>query len=204
MHRTATSLSLALFAAVFVLGGCTGIQLPDIPRSAYLFGPLADQAAAERLKSEIYPAQAPLGDDLDMVVLRQGGKITFINRTATAYRNVHIWLNQQYVGQVENISIGTNNTHSLRFFVNKHAEGFPVGGLLTPDRSFPIVLAELYIPPTAEAADASGVDGKSGEQGKPGNEVISDSTKTDARPPMVSQGRRHRLIVRDLDRHIMR
>lgn len=211
-NQTTAGITLFLLLASLVMGGCEGgIKLPDIPRSAYLLGPNADPTAAKLLKSEIYPAEAKLGDDLDIVVVREGGQITIVNRTAVEYDNVQIWLNQQYVGLLPKIKIGTKNRFNLNTFINQHGEGFPVGGLLTPDRSYPVVLAELYLPP-------DGRTGNTAEQGPAGESDAtntSDATTTNEPPtddiddtvsesPVVPIGRRHRLTVRDMDRHIMR
>ncbi len=199
-----TFAAFALFTGTGCNNGTGGLQLPEIPRSAYLLGAVADPDAAAKLKSEIYPAKAKLGDDLDIVVVRKGDQVTIVNRTSVAYENVQVWLNQQYVGQLARISIGTNNRYQLNHFINQHGEGFPVGGLLTPDRSFPIVLAELYVPPVGASGDAA-------DQGQPGDANSTDNTttnepSTNAPPtdPVIPVGRRHRLTVRDLDRHIMR
>lgn len=206
--------SLTLFAATGCNNGAGGLQLPEIPRSAYLLGAVADPTAAANLKAEIYPAKAKLGDDLDIVVVRNGDQISIVNRTAVEYENVQIWLNQQYVGQLAKISIGTNNRYQLNHFINSHGEGFPVGGLLTPDRSYPIVLAELYEPPTGASGDTA-PNGEADTSETAAEE--SNATTTDDEPregklnddwsdgtPGPPIGLRHRLTVRDLDRHIMR
>jgi hypothetical protein len=95
-----------------------------------------------------YPRDAPAGDVLDIVVRREGRHVRLNNRTAVPHENVQIWLNRQYAGNVSRLHIGDANRIRLSQFANHFGEPYPVGGLLTPDRNFPIVLAEIYDPTT--------------------------------------------------------
>lgn len=106
----------------------------------------------QRLAQLTYPAEAPYGRDLDIVARRDGSTLTLINRTPDVYRDVVVWLNQQYVRDVTRISIGPapGNRYSLSRFINAYEEPFPVGTLLAPDAAFPVVLTELYNPRTNE------------------------------------------------------
>ena len=97
-----------------------------------------------------YPADAPLGADLDMVVVREGGHIDVANRTAGSYSNVQLWLNEQWVTVAQRIDIGTDNRFLLSHFVDQHQRTFPVGGFLTPDRARQVVHAELFNPETGQ------------------------------------------------------
>lgn len=96
-----------------------------------------------RLAQIDYPAEAEYGPDLDIVVRRDGDRLNLINRTPRVYRDVRLWLNQQYVRDVPRIEIGPGNRYTLTRWVNEHREPFPVGTLLAPDKAFPVVLAEL-------------------------------------------------------------
>ncbi len=100
-----------------------------------------------------YPKDAPLGEDLDIVASAKGDQLRLDNRTARRFEGGTLWLNQQYVHANEVIEIGAGskaNRRSLRSFVDRHREHYPVGGLLTPDLGFPLTSAELFV------ADESG------------------------------------------------
>ncbi len=145
MQRTVPIL-FVLFLLTSMLGGC---QTGRGPILTVLLGPLANKQLAQKLKKEVYPADAPLGEDLDVVVERKGTRIVLANRTARRYQKSQLWLNQQYVGRVDLIEIGAGhkfNRYALSNFINEFGEGYPVGGFLNPGRTYPIVLAELYDP----------------------------------------------------------
>lgn len=96
-----------------------------------------------------YPAQAALGADLDIVVTQAAGVVHVVNRTPRSYRNVQLWLNDQYVARVT-IDIGPDNRIALTRFINEHAEHFPIAGILTPDKGFPILSCILFDPATGK------------------------------------------------------
>ncbi|MEO0514448.1 MAG: hypothetical protein AAF086_04040 [Planctomycetota bacterium] len=125
------TVAIALVAAAVFLGGCAA------PLT------MSQEQERQRLAQLVYPAEAEYGPDLDIVVRRDGDHLTLINRTARSYRDVRIWLNQQYVREVPLIKIGPGNRLGLNRFINQHREPFPVGTLLAPDAAFPVVLAEL-------------------------------------------------------------
>jgi hypothetical protein len=104
-------------------------------------GPTADALAALR-----YPGTTEYGPDLDIIVIREDHHISLTNRTARAYEGMQLWLNQQYVSQVERIEIGVNPDTQLPTFLNRHRESFPVGSFLQPDLARPVISAELYDP----------------------------------------------------------
>ncbi len=122
-----------LLLAGLLLSGCR--SAPDATRAA-----LAQQA---------YPADSTLGEPVDVLVVRHGGDIQIINRTPRSYDGMQLWLNQQYLGQPGLIRIGTGNRASLSRFINRFGESYPTGSMLTPEKSYPIVLAELYDPAAA-------------------------------------------------------
>lgn len=105
---------------------------------------MSQEEERQRLATLDYPSDATYGPDLDIVVRREGGSLTFANRTAQPYRDVRIWLNQQYVRELPAIEIGPDNRFDLNRWINEHREPFPVGSFLAPDAAFPVVLAELF------------------------------------------------------------
>src|SRR5690606_3242740 len=88
-----------------------------------------------------FPGEAPLGDDLDIVVVRHGSTIELANRTPNSYRDVQLWLNEQWVTVIEQIAIGTGNPPPLDTFGDRHGRTFPTAGLLTPEKTRPLVHA---------------------------------------------------------------
>ena len=109
-------------------------------------GPAPMPEHVQVLSQLSYPAEAELAADLDIVVVRRGSALLLTNRTAYPYEQMQLWLNQQYVSQIERITIGRENRFNLKRFTNRHREPFPVAGFLSPDKAFPVVLAELYDP----------------------------------------------------------
>ncbi len=101
-----------------------------------------------------YPQSVP-ADDLDIVVVRDGPELVLTNRTARAFGQVVMWVNQQYVGIVDKIDIGAETRVPLSHLVDRHGEPFPLGGPLTPDKTRPVVLAELYTTQSTGRADLS-------------------------------------------------
>lgn len=120
-----------LLFAVICFTGCTA------PLS------MSEEEERQRLAQLDYPADAEHGPDLDIVVRREGQSVTFINRTPRAYRDVRVWINQQYVREIAAIEIGPGNRFDLNRWINEHREPFPVGSFLAPDAAFPVVLAEM-------------------------------------------------------------
>lgn len=148
-----------IIVLVAVLSGCTEPikppPLPRLPQSAFLFGPTADRESRASFASLAYPAEAPAGLDLDIIIVQDGNTITLTNRTPHMFENVQVWLNQDYASVIEKIDIGPGNRYKLNHFINEHGEAFPVGGLLTPDRSRTLVLVELYNPRAQGESDAN-------------------------------------------------
>ncbi|GAB4111638.1 MAG: hypothetical protein Kow00105_20210 [Phycisphaeraceae bacterium] len=117
--------------------GLLGCEQPP----AVVEGPEAEALAALR-----YPGQTEHGPDLDIVVVRKGNQITLTNRTAHSYRDMQLWINQQYVRMIDEVRIGTNEPIPLTSFVNRHREAFPVGSFLQPEKARPVISAELFDP----------------------------------------------------------
>ncbi len=133
------TVTLVLAVALAVLAGCRGGAPEAVPEYITTLSQLA------------YPADAPHGPDLDLVLVRQGDAVKLVNLTARPYRDLQLWLNEQYVGLVDVIEIGNpigGNRLPLSRFVNRHGEAFPVGSFLSPDKGISVVLAELYDPAT--------------------------------------------------------
>ena len=123
-----------VLTTVLVLSGCMKQSTPG------------ESTPIEQLQVLPYPSSAPVTADLDIVVRRDGGALMLVNRTARRFENVQIWLNQQHVGLVPRIAIGDANRFDLSSFINEYGEPYPIGGLLTPEKTFPIVLAEMFDP----------------------------------------------------------
>lgn len=98
------------------------------------------------LASLPYPKDAPRGQDLDIVVETVGSSLLLTNRTPLIYRDVQLWINQQYVTRIEMIDIGDNPMLPLDQLINEHGESFPTAGFLAPDRAGEVVLAEVFLP----------------------------------------------------------
>lgn len=109
-----------------------------------------DDERARQLAALTYPEDASRTPDLDILVQRDGGRINLINRSAHRLTGMQLWINRQYVGEVDVIEIGTGNSFSLDRFINRYQEAFPTAGLLSPDRTEPVTSAELYDPDTEQ------------------------------------------------------
>ena len=59
----------------------------------------------KELPKHAFPTEAQLGDDLDIIVIREDETFLLINRTAHSYHNLLLWLNREYVAQIELIDI---------------------------------------------------------------------------------------------------
>ncbi len=108
--------------------------------------PVLDGPTAELLSGLRYPGQSEYGPDLDIVVVREGTSIRLTNRTPRRYDGMQLWLNQQYVREVEVLDIGANPGVPLATLINRHREPFPVGTFLQPDLARPVISAELFDP----------------------------------------------------------
>jgi hypothetical protein len=131
------------------LAAVTGCQPPPEP---------VDDSIPSLLSRLPYPAHAQ-ATDLDIVVTRQDESLVLTNRTASTHRGVMVWLNQQYVWGPVDIPIALEYRLNLRGFINQHRESYPVGGPLTPDKSMPLTLAELYAASAGAGADDKSADG---------------------------------------------
>lgn len=106
------------------------------------------------LARQPYPEDAPYGDDYDIAVIYhdyffRAADIQLINREASSLGPGQLWINEQYVSNIdEPIQIGENNWYILTDFINFYREPFPVGLFFTPDSSRAVVLVELYDPET--------------------------------------------------------
>ena len=140
-HSSLVTAARRVLAVLFVAGfvaGCAADK-PD--------------AASIELGKTPYPSSAPVGDDLDIVVTQKRSTLYLDNRTPIVLKNIHLWLNQQYIGVMPQIDIGhesENNTVDLSKWVNRYGETYPLGGFFTPDKAFPVVLAEVFDPATGK------------------------------------------------------
>ena len=91
----------------------------------------------------LYPGALPLEDPIDIEVVRSGNAIRLVNRSVRSYRDVEVWLNQDYGARLNELPIGASQPIDLESFVNRYGELYPVGRFLTPDRDQALVMAEL-------------------------------------------------------------
>ena len=143
-------LALLCVLAMGCLPGCAWVERGGraVEAANLIPAATADESTIAALKELQYPAGAPLGDDLDIIVIGKSKSLRLANRTPETYEDVQVWINRQYVRPVRRIDIGTDNTLSLGQFVNHYGETFPLGGVLSPDKAFPVVLAEVFNPAT--------------------------------------------------------
>jgi len=136
-HAAATpalpALLALLTAAVLTLPACGGKAADGDER-------------AERLASLTYPGDAAEAPHLDIVARHDGKRIELFNRTPRGYRDMQLWLNRQYVSDGVDVAIGNNDPVPLDGFLNQHGEHYPTPGFLSPEKAFPVVLAELVDP----------------------------------------------------------
>ncbi|MEM1444933.1 MAG: hypothetical protein AAGF84_02665 [Planctomycetota bacterium] len=110
--------------------------------------PVGSAEQRQRLAELDYPADAEIGQPLQLEVIRDGQHLRFINREPREFRRVTLWLNQQYAGVAERIAPGSYesvsaNSVPLGAFINEHGEPFPVGRFLAPDDTIALVSAEM-------------------------------------------------------------
>jgi len=133
-NLSAHTLALLLLLGL-ILPGCSALRDTTAPPQT-----------VKRLAAIDYPESAPHGPDLDVLLVRSGGQVRLVNRTANSYSGLQLWLNRQYVRDSGTIKIGTDNLRDLTDFINLYEEPYPVGTFLNPDQTAPLVLAELYNP----------------------------------------------------------
>jgi len=135
-------LTLILMACSLAAGGCqyVGKQFPRLLRIEFPQNP----QNVDPLSKMRFPKAAQIGDDWDIIILRDGASIELVNRTASSYRDLYLWLNRRYVSQIELIQIGTDNRVQLSQFIDQHRQPFPVGAILAPDKARPLICADLF------------------------------------------------------------
>lgn len=106
----------------------------------------ADPRESQALAKLPFPADVPRGSDVSIELSRSGIYVSLVNFSPCSYSDVYIWLNQQYVTHVSQIDIGANEPLTLKRFINRHGESFPVGAFLVPQKARPIISADLYDP----------------------------------------------------------
>ncbi|MFW5682735.1 MAG: hypothetical protein ACOC1G_06990 [Phycisphaeraceae bacterium] len=146
MKRFARPLLLVtlLAAAAWLPAGCA--ELSELELRPLTSDARVESGEVKELSRIPYPQDAPRGPDLDIIVVPGNASIELVNRTASRHRNVRIWINEQYVSPEVTLEIGRGNRIDLRKFINALEEPFPIGTLLAPDKSRPVILAEMYDP----------------------------------------------------------
>jgi len=141
-HLTTASLALLV---------CTALGCKHLPDVGGIGNVKADPELAEKLAPEVYPdAPEALGEDLDMIAERNGRMLTVRNFEPRSFDNVQVWVNQEWVGEVEQIAIGSGNRFDLTKFINGYGEVYPVGSWLSPDKALRVALVEIYDPETGK------------------------------------------------------
>lgn len=135
-------LLLLMLTLLFQSGGCGKFNL----RIPTLRKPLPIEPTIEPAVWSPYPKDAELGDDWDIIVVQGRDSLALTNNTPRIYQNIQLWLNQQYVADIESINIGPENTIPLRRFINEHDETYPMPGFLAPDKAFPVLACEIFDP----------------------------------------------------------
>jgi hypothetical protein len=138
MRQRFVTRSALCFLAVCVMG-CS--QLPDV---GSVFTRAPDPQLVAVYAPKVYPADAPVGDDLYIVVRREGRNLVADNFTDRRFENMTCWINQQWVGTLDIMAIGPGNRYDLLNFINEHGEPFPTGTFLSPDKAQALALVELF------------------------------------------------------------
>ncbi len=132
-------IAVLLTPAAFALGGCEAIShvttslLPTRPTPA----------AAEPMH---YPDDAETAEPLDILVVRMDRRtIRFDNRTTRPLDEVTVYLNHEYGAVLETLPIGGSGPIALSRFVNHHAERYPIGSFLEPEKAKVLLLADAVV-----------------------------------------------------------
>ncbi|MFP4145675.1 MAG: hypothetical protein ACLFV3_11085 [Phycisphaeraceae bacterium] len=108
---------------------------------------LSDELVRE-LAELSWPEDAQLGPALELTAARDDDAVEIANRSEQEFSDVQLWLNRQYVRPLPGFAPGERRRFRLDTFVNSFREPFPTGGLLTPEKARPVLMAHLYDPAT--------------------------------------------------------
>lgn len=129
---------LSIIALLGLSVGCDAVR-----HVATSLGPEHAIGSAEPM---YYPADKPIGDSMDIEVVRLSRRhVRMTNRTAHTLNDLTVYFNQQYGGTVEALPPGKPVEVALAEFVNEHGERFPVGSFLEPDKARVLILADAVI-----------------------------------------------------------
>jgi len=127
-----------LIVVALAAGGCEGVQHLWVSATPTLAAKPAEPVARR------FPEDMAVGQAMDIEIIRADRRhIVIDNRTSVPYHDVTLWLNDQWGAEVEEIPIGRGDPIQLVQFMNHHAEPFPVGSFLEPDKSRTVVLGDL-------------------------------------------------------------
>ncbi len=136
----------AVAALAFAMLGCVGFVGCEGARHVLTTVNPAGEGEAEGVAKPRYPAELESGEDLAIEIIRTDRRrIVIDNRTARAYENVQLWLNEQYGARLEQLPIGRSGDIALEDFTNHFGEPFPTGSLLEPEDARTLVKADLRI-----------------------------------------------------------
>jgi len=85
----------------------------------------------------------PIGDTLNIQVVREGTGITITNTTASPIPPTTLWLNKWYSRPIDEVGIGETVRYDLREFRDAFSEPFRAGGFWATDEGDPLVTAHL-------------------------------------------------------------
>lgn len=137
-HRLPLTVPL-LMILVFVAAGCEAIS--HVTSSI-----LPSRPVAAHPDPMTYPQDMAVGEPIDVQVIRLDRRnVRFDNRSTLAMRDVTVYLNNQYGAVLPSLPIGDSGPVALNQFVNEHAERFPVGSFLEPEKSQVLLLADAVI-----------------------------------------------------------
>lgn len=92
-----------------------------------------------------YPQELPIGDPLNVEIVREGNAIRLDNRTPRAYENVELWLNHEYGAPIDTLPVGRGRPIDIESFTNQFGESYPVAELLQPERNRKLVMADVVV-----------------------------------------------------------
>lgn len=128
---------LAIMVAATAAAGC--VQQRSEPARATRAYPLALHVAP--VEGAMSAQAAPRVSDIQ--VFRNGADIEIVNSLPRTFRDVDVWVNQQYVRHVDEIPAGATVRLSLREFYDELGEPFNAGGFFRRIEPTPVVMVEI-------------------------------------------------------------
>lgn len=138
--RARFAAGVVAFALLAMLAGCSTLtalknKLPFVSHKP--------PATAAKLHYAGYPTGLPLGNPIDIEVVRTRGSISLINRSVYPYGQAQLWLNHDYGARISEIPIGRSGPIALANFHNGFGDPYPVGTVLRPEIDRSLLMADL-------------------------------------------------------------